>query len=227
MSISSGSAQLPKRPIQVLAIKPNQTHVVRFLGDYGGCMMHHLGKQGYWPCQGASCPIAIHRHKVVWKGFGPAEEFIKPLGAWYQCVIEVTEALDEVLREFALRGQQWLLSHPQLTDKTTPVLGMFLEESNPDEVRPAFDVLPILSRIYRGATIVLGACNPVPPKMLSEAYVGGGPRILEEAKKELPGPATEEQWARAKKVLGHDPRDPRDAQPKGSRPLNGRGERHG
>jgi len=227
MSNSGEGVRLPKRPVQILSVKDNTTHIVRFLGDYKGHMMHHVPRLGSWPCLGASCPISTHRHRSVWKGFGPAEEFFTELNAWYLCVIEVTEALDESLRGFPMRGQTWLLTHPRPTDKQTPVMGMFLQHDDPAALRPAFDVGPVLERVYRGVKMDLGCANPVPPRIVDEGESDSGPAQLQAERREPPKPATEEQWAQLRKMIGKDPRVGNDGQHTGQRQINGKAAHHG
>lgn len=228
---SSGGTTPPVRPVRILRVDPNCHVIVRFLAAYYGLLTHWCSGRSL-PCPGVTqCPPAIHKHRTLWKGYAPVEWWDDVSGYWWCAVLEITEALEELLHARDLRGETWALSHPQAGKKAMPVVGFFAEQADPVTLRKAFDVLPVLKRFYHLAELPASTPNPVPRRTLMEPTVNDPPIFLGEWPPPEEKPASREQVKafldKARKELGSG-RNGHSSQTSGGagnqpRPSNGNG----
>ena len=178
-----GPAPLPGQPVAIrIECCPKEGKaVVRFLGPYIGTFTHYQ-KKGSVPCAGdnGECPAVLHKNRKIWKGFAPAEYFRG--GAyqdWCPCVWEVTESLNEILDGFPLRGQVWQIQRTPGDCGKPEVTGELLDQVDERTLRPAFDILPAVSRLYQFLPLQWGVKSHVPPRLRLEPAKGDAPPIPE------------------------------------------------
>jgi len=175
---TNGRGNSVRRRVEVLNIKANTRHIVRLLGPIEGMLTHwRSGKST--PCPGVGKCLSHEREQsTIWKGYAPAEEWFDELQAWLACVLEVTECLEEEMRDRQLRGQIWCLTRPQDDKKSAPVQGFFMEQSEENELGLAVDIVPVLERLYHGKPMQLGVANPIVAKQIREGNTSAGPKCL-------------------------------------------------
>jgi hypothetical protein len=61
-----------------------------------------------------------------------------------------------------LRGEVWLLSREDGVKLTRPVVAAYLETIPEAKVSPAFDILPIVQRLFNRLDLLLDVPNPTP-----------------------------------------------------------------
>lgn len=172
------------RPVRVLRVLEDQSHVVRFLAGYAGCLLHFHGKH-YHPCLGpVDCPLVLHKAKSLWRGWAPILHWEELTQLWWPMVLEITESLEEALRGRQLRGESWALTRPRTKAVGSPVLGIYLERVNAAELPKPFDIRPILQRVYHSPGIELGTPNPMPPKTVLGPIEGPLPEVWASAMEE-------------------------------------------
>lgn len=166
------------RSVSVLRVPKVGAICVRFLGSYTGAILHYL-KDGSIPCDGdGACPATLHKTKSIWRGWAPVEQFERSTGKWWPEVLEITEYLEEQLHGRALRGETWALGRYVQSKKKGKVWGQYLEQAEPEGLRPAFDILPILLRLFHVLSIRLGVSNPVPRRLFMQPAEGETPQAL-------------------------------------------------
>ena len=174
MSQADAPRPAPLEPVRVLSVPEGIPICVRFLGPILGLDTHW--KNGTKPCPGEDeCPPTIHRLGIIWRGYAPVESWENSRQVWRPWVLEVTEALEETLRGRQLRGETWLLERTREKGRTAAVIGVYCEAMLPDDVRPGFDVEPVLRRIFHCGKLRLGTRNPVPAKVMLEVMPGKPP----------------------------------------------------
>jgi hypothetical protein len=184
MSDFAHPEQSGERPVRILSIPADRTVIVRFLAGYGGLLTHFYGKQTI-ACRGdGACPPAAHRGKSIWKAYGPVEEWSQQEELWIPWVLEVTEGMDHQFHGRKLRGETWVLSRLD-GKKGSPVGCLYSEKTDEKRLRKAFDVMPIVSRVYHSARIVLGTANPIPAPMRLAPSEGDAPSIMTEMAAQL------------------------------------------
>jgi hypothetical protein len=168
------------RPVRVLTVPAARPIAVRFLAGYRGMLTHwHAGRSR--ACLGEpSCPQNRHKALTIWKGYAPAEWWDTTAEHWTPCVLEVTEGIEERFRGRRLRGEGWLLSRANSKDPQSEVVGMFAEEYDPKQLRPAFDMMPVLARMYHDASWPFDVPNPIPPRLMLASESGTAPNLLKE-----------------------------------------------
>jgi len=175
--LQSESPRAPLEPVRVLSVPEGIPIVVRFLADVVGLDTHWKSGRTI-PCPGVEeCAPTVHRLGVIWRGYSPVEAWEASKGVWRPWVLEVTEALEERLRGRFLRGETWSLHRTEQKGRTSAVIGVYCEKTAPDEVRPAFEVEPVLRRIFHCGSLRLGTRNPLPPKIMLEALPGKAPTL--------------------------------------------------
>jgi hypothetical protein len=173
---SQSSGDLSPRPVRILSVPAARPVLVAFLGPYRGLLTHWSAKRSL-ACPGANlCPPATHRQKVVWKGYAPVDEWSFQLELWLPGVLEITESLEHALAGRKLRGQVWMLSRLQSSERG-PVCATYSETLDEAELRPAFSIQPILERFYHSADLLLDVPNPIPPRVLLEPHESRAPRL--------------------------------------------------
>lgn len=173
----SESARNPAEAVRVLSVPLGVPIVVRFLGDILGLDTHWKSGRTV-PCAGEDeCPSSLHRLGVIWRGYAAVEMWIGSKSHWQPSALEVTEALEERLRGRELRGETWSLHRTEIKGKSSPVVGIFCEKGEPNELREAFELEPILRRLFHVARLNLGRRNPLPPRVMLEPVPGKAPRL--------------------------------------------------
>lgn len=169
------------RTVEVLPVRANTEHTVRFLAGYFGLLTHWMGKHSI-PCPGVDkCPESVHRRDQTWKGYAAVERYELASSVWVPYVLEITEALEHSLRGRQLRGEVWFLERPQPGKKKCPVLGQYLERQSLEWLRQPFDINDVLRVVYHNRPYVLGVANPIPPRLCVEVSVDGPPTAIREA----------------------------------------------
>lgn len=193
----SRSAPIGPEPVRVLSVPSGIPVCVRFLGPIRG-LDTHWKAGGTVPCKGADeCPIALHRLGVIWRGYSPVEAWEASKRVWRPYVLEVTEALEERLRGRELRGETWSLHRVEEKGKSAAVAGVYCETIESAELREAFDVEPILRRLFHCGPLRLDTRNPLPPKLLLEALPGKAPNLPEDLRPEVSAETEKEERAKA------------------------------
>lgn len=188
-SVHSASA------VRVLSVPAGPPVVVRFLDKLSGLLTHHNGKKPF-DCKGeGKCPAGLHRLRLIYKGYSPVELWDPAQQLWIPTVLEVTEHLEEMLRARSLRGEVWLLSRGENAKPNSPVKGLFCERQLSAKVSKPFDMLPVLLRLYHTDSLLLGASNPLPPKVMLQPVQGEAPNLPEEILPQEEAKATPEELA--------------------------------
>jgi hypothetical protein len=176
------------RPVRILRVGEGESHLIRFLAGYAGCIIHYYNG-AYVPCLGVvDCDPRIHRCRELWRGWAPAQTWEELSNLWWPVVLEITEALEEVLRGRQLRGEAWALTRPTVKKKGSPILGVFVDKLEGDKLPRPFDILPILQRAYHMPGIQLGIKNPTPPKLILGPSDLPPPELWKEAMEETSKP---------------------------------------
>lgn len=166
----------PEYTLRILRIVPKQRVVIRTISPhYGGLFTHWFkGRSHYCPgreeCQ-------LHRNDVIWKGYAAVETWDQTQALWFPWVLEITEGLELDFRGRWDRGQVWDVCRVDDTRKrdTTPIRGKLLEERNPDDFPPPYDLRPLLMHVYHVRDIRLDQLNPLPPRQLVKPSAGAPP----------------------------------------------------
>lgn len=186
------SARPSPSPVKVLSVPGGVPIVVKFLGQVQGLNTHWKAGRSH-PCPGPDdCPSSLHRIPPIWKGYAPVEVWEAVPQIWRAWVLEVTESLEEQLRKRQLRGETWTLFRAGGKRKTDPVQAVFCERVEENKVSPAFDLLPVLQRLYHCQEIRFGAANPLPPRVVIEPIHGDAPTLPAEMR-DLDTPADNPQ----------------------------------
>lgn len=183
------------RRLQTWRIEEGSRHYVRFLAYSAlGMYTHWYNKRSNY-CKGEHCNPIMHRVDPVWKGYAPVERWDKESNLWLPEVLEVTENLELDLRGQCARGQVWDLYRELKKDrKQMPVVGVLVEERDPDLFPLAFDILPVLKALYHTSDIRLVHENPMPSRIFLPSSGGDapGPIAAETRAKEAKGRAEQE-----------------------------------
>lgn len=217
--------------VRIVNVPSSAPLIVRFLGNYHGMNLHwHSGRTE--ACLGAgACPPSTHRSRLIWRAYAAVEAHNAQTRKWTPAVLEVTESLDEFLRNRALRGEVWYLLREPGKGKTAPVLGRQLDMRPPDVLRPAFDFSPILRRIFRLAALPEHVPNPFPARVILCETDGEAPVLPPELIGEGARELSPEEWKKlASKLAGRTgilpPGEPPPSSKKGPSPVgNGEGPR--
>jgi hypothetical protein len=167
---------------------PESAHVVRvvpvpqvgiitvvFAGKIHGLILH-WGRQGSIPCPGQEqCPPSDHRLRSTYKGYVPGRIWDRSRQLWTPGVIELTEAIEEVLRGRNLVGEEWSLRRAPGKGRSRSVLGEYVQTRNEPSLLLGFPVLPPLQRMYHRLDLVLGAENPLPTQLILPESPAVGP----------------------------------------------------
>lgn len=166
----------PEYTLRILRIAAKQRLTLRTISPhYGGLYTHwYKGRSHYCPgreeCQ-------LHRSDVVWKGYAAVETWDQTQALWFPWVLEITEGLELDFRGRWDRGQVWEVWRIEDNRKrdTTPIRGKLLEERNPDDFPPAYDLRPQLMHVYHVRELRLDQLNPLPPRQLVKPNPGAPP----------------------------------------------------
>lgn len=173
----SDSAHEHLEPVRVLSIPAGIPMCVRFLGPVLGLDTHWKAGRSI-PCPGwEDCPSGIHKLGIIWRGYAAAEAWDPGKRHWKPFVLEVTEALEERLRDRDLRGETWAIHRTEEKGRSSPVVGVFCERLPAEELRQAFDIEPVLRRLFHCSALKLGTRNPLPAKVLLEPVAGKAPTL--------------------------------------------------
>lgn len=155
-----------REAVRIVSVPLAGEIAVLFCGPLAGLLVHRFqGRPVGCPGEG-SCPTAHHRSRTLWYGYAPARVWRAQQQDWAACVIEVTEALEELLHGRQLRGELWMLQRDTQRKKTGPVTGVYLETRADQDTPPPFDLAPALYRLYHTNALALGVPNPVPAKVV-------------------------------------------------------------
>lgn len=201
MPTENGTAGRPGSVVRVVSVPRNRPLAVLFCGPVRG-MLTHWHQARSWCCPGEQlCPPSLHRARTVWKGYAPVRVWDAAAKRWAAHVLEVTEALDELLRPHVLPGQVWLLAREESHKKSGPVTGSYVERRTEAELTMPFDILPPLGRMYASAHVLLDVPNPVPPKLVLPEVDGQGPALPGAQQLAPEAEPTAADRAKTKKIL--------------------------
>lgn len=178
MQPNQGGLEPSRAAVHILSVPKVGYAIVAFAGPYRGIMMH-WARGGSVPClPGDDCPPALHRSGSTWKGYAPVRSWDHTLGAWVPYALEITEALEEILRGRDLRGEVWRLSRQRKKNKPGTVQGTLEETRSEPALLHPFDVRPVIQRRYHCAELVWDVPNPIVPKLTVETTVALPPTSL-------------------------------------------------
>lgn len=144
-------------------------------GPILGAYFHYDRRRGGLPCLGTDCACRGRRTGAQWKGYVAAEEWIPHMSAWRAGALEITENAAVDLGGWVERGQIWVFSReakrPGKAGKVTVALAEVVGKEN---LRPPFEVAPILWHLYRVHVVLEERC-PIPPKPIMEVVPGDPP----------------------------------------------------
>jgi hypothetical protein len=191
-----------KNVVRIVPVPAIGVIAVRFLGELQGLLTHYKGK-GTVPCPGeGKCNPADHRLRTIFKAYAAMQSWDSQEKMWFSGVLEATEALEEQLRDRKLRGEVWILSRDEGKGNRGTVFGVFSESIDPDRLPPAFDVRPVLERVFHRTDFVLGVKNPMPRQLILPGTHDDQPKLpLPVEAIEEPKP-TKEQMQRLREVIG-------------------------
>lgn len=188
--------------LRVFRVEPGVTVVARTLSIEVGGLFTHFAQARSWYCPPEGCQRPWHKLGRFWKGYAAVELYDGVKGLWAPSVLEVTENLELDLRGIYRRGQLWELSRlPQTTRRKLPVQGRLLEERNPADFPPAFDIVPVLKHLFHADAIDLSARNPLPPRTVV-TYSQGEPPPGAELPQTEDGKSFAERWREARQKNG-------------------------
>lgn len=195
---SSSSANHVLRVLRIAASESK--HIRTLSGAYGGIRTHYVKARSLY-CVGEKCPTSVHQTGSYWKGYAPIEWYDLHRQMWVPAVLEITESLELDFRGRFKRGQCWLLERLPQTGRTkTPITGLWIEDMSDRDLRPAFDITPVLRTLYHVESIALDQKNPTPDRVILEPSMGAPPPgVGERARQEEP--ASNEQWAQLRSVM--------------------------
>ena len=194
---TQGPSTSPANPVKVRSVPLAPPITVKFLGPLRG-LHTHWQKGHSVPCDGAgNCPSALHRSGILFKAYAPVEEWISHLARWRPCVLEATANLEEYLRGRVLRGEVWLLSRADVAKSTRAVVAAYLETIPEAKLSPAFDILPIIQRLFNRVDLVLDVPNPTPRHVVLADVAAPPPTIPADL---LPPPPPAEDPAERQKL---------------------------
>lgn len=178
MQPNQGGQELPRAAVHILSVPKIGYAIVAFAGPYRGIIMH-WARGGSVPClPGDDCPAALHRSGSTWKGYAPVRCWDHSLGAWLPYALEITEALEEILRGRDLRGEVWRLSRQRKKKKPGTVQGTLEETRSEEALLHPFDVRAVIQRRYHCGELVWDVPNPVVAKLTVETTVALPPSSL-------------------------------------------------
>lgn len=148
---TSGSDQQEATRVDVLRLKPGGKATAILLGDIFGRWLHW--DDGSQPCSGQGCQRCADGKRRYRRWYGPGLHR-RTSSAWQKVVIELTDENEEELRGQDLVGLVIELSRAA-TPKSHLVVQLGRQEPMTEAKREkalamAFDVKPILERLWRG-----------------------------------------------------------------------------
>lgn len=166
----------PLVTLEVLRLAAGATTVVRTLSEsYTGLLTHYKGRGQYCP-QDDTCKN--HQIEQVWKGYCCAEEWVEVEQAWIPRVLEISESLDQDMKEVYRRGQVWQITHKlkKPKDKRGKVKGVLWEQLHSHLLPQPFSMLTPLLLMYHVKAIKLDTDNPQPRRTKLAQSLGSPPR---------------------------------------------------
>lgn len=163
--------------VRLLRLKEGEHLWVRTLTEsYGGCYTHfHKGRSHYCP---GPVDCQIHKVDIVWKGYCAVEWWDVAAWAWMPAVLEVTESLDSDMKQAFARGQVWDLQRevPARKGKRSPCRAVLREATQANGWPVAFNIRPILQRLYHVTEIKLDKENPIPARVMVQPSKADKPK---------------------------------------------------
>lgn len=171
--------QIAGKPIEVevARIDPGSSHIFRILSaSYGGLFTHYKGFSRYCPGEDF---CELHRLERIWKGYAAAEWWLERERVWRPCVLEITECLELDMRGRFGRGQVWEVFKGQRTKRKSPKLeGKLHETVDSALLQPAFDIMPVLRKLYHVDAVDLSKKSPCAARVLAHDVPGDPPAIM-------------------------------------------------
>jgi hypothetical protein len=167
-------------PIRVESPKPKEALVVAFLGQYGGLDTHYYQRRSVACLGDEDCNPSFHRSRRIWKGYAPVQRWDILTSLWHQCVLEITEGVEHLLRGRDLRGEVWIFSR-EGQKRNGVVTAVYSEKMELGALSPSFDLLTVMRRFYHSMLIELDSPNMLPPKTYHTPARGPVPSCVAEA----------------------------------------------
>jgi hypothetical protein len=175
-------------PVRILSVPSGQVIPVLFLSGYDGLDTHHTREQPV-PCEGPGvCSYCKRKVGIIWKGYAPVLAWDQVRGLWHPFVLEITEALEELLRGRELRGEVWHLFREGKGKRNDLLTGLFAERKTGSIVIEPFDYLNVLLRCYHVSSLRMGRPNTMPARVVLPALAGEAPALPPG----VPGPQEQE-----------------------------------
>lgn len=169
----------PGQPIvlEMVPVPKEGQITVQFLANPLGVLIHQKNEDDRYACAGpGECRPEIHRLKVIWKGYAPAlRRRPAPYSDWIPCVFEVTRSLAHLMGTDPVRGQVWRCWRAKNRYDRMECTGDLLETLSPSDCPIAFDVQPVVYRVYHTVAILFGAPDPMPPREVVQPVKGYTP----------------------------------------------------
>jgi hypothetical protein len=171
--------------IELMAVPKYGPIVLRLIGA-PRYILTHYGKKKGWPCPGEDlCPA---HDRPILKGYAPALAWNSERGAWMPVVHELTEAAIELVGPEPLLGVCWEFQRLNVGKKVRQVTGHLLESEPLSEVVDAWDVVPIVERLYRTDRIAWDVSPALYARVTGPVVMGSAPPI-----KSSPAKASEDK----------------------------------
>lgn len=137
------------KAIGILRVHPAQTFHVCVLGPWIGLWTHWLDGESR-PCKGGACRLCPDTPKR-WKGYAAGCVYRRDLmagtGSWERTVIEITDGCRGILDRDITGAVIKLSRRPGKANN--PLIAEVIMPSSPlPQMPPAFDVRPVVARIY-------------------------------------------------------------------------------
>lgn len=198
-----GPTPSPLVHIDILSVPTTGSIWVRFLGGLRQLGTHFKRPQSLVCWGRKDCPPRVHELPYRSKWYAPGQYYVVDRKVWRMCVIEVTEGLEQLLRDHQLRGEVWCL-YREVRDgeQYKNILGTFEERLADHQVSPVFDVDPIIKRVFKVTELPSSRIgNLMPPRPVAEDEIAPPPsRLLQELEAET-GKFSSDELLKRQKVV--------------------------
>jgi hypothetical protein len=167
--------------VRITRVGHGQTLYILSLSDhYQGLFTHWKDPHSVYCPDDGTCYWRKCQEEQIWKGYTPVLFWNTSTANWLPTVLEISEKLELDLRGKWKRGQEWVLTRAQELDrKKKPVRGRLAVVQRPSENLPEeFDILPVLSAVFRVAHVKLGKQNPLPMPQTMLPFESAAPKAL-------------------------------------------------
>jgi hypothetical protein len=151
------------RPGEIFRVRAGKSWDVLFLSRQIGGLLYHWFRDQSWYCPPeGGCDPQAHKTRVFWHGYVAAQVWDELATKWQPVVCEITEALEQQLRDTYQRGQLWRLSRADDNVHNSKIVGVLVEQRDLTTCPPPPDIRPALCQLYHTPLIDLSSPNPLP-----------------------------------------------------------------